>query len=94
MQGALLDDPQFLREIVEGVLQHLLEAEITEHLERPPTSAPISAKGTATATKRKLRSRVGTLELPETQDREGTFSTSGTCPLPGHEKALHLRNGI
>ena len=32
VQGALLDDAQFLRGIVEGVLQHLLEAEITEHI--------------------------------------------------------------
>ncbi len=35
-EGALLDDPGFLRGIVEGVLQHLLEAEITEHLGAAP----------------------------------------------------------
>jgi len=36
VQGALLDDPGFLRGIVEGVLQLLLEAEITEHLGAAP----------------------------------------------------------
>ena len=30
-QGILLDDPSFLREIVERVLQEMLEAEMTEH---------------------------------------------------------------
>jgi transposase-like protein len=31
-QGVLLDDPAFLREIVEKKLQELLEAEMTEHV--------------------------------------------------------------
>ncbi len=31
-QEVLLDDPDFLREIVERVLQELLEAEMTEHV--------------------------------------------------------------
>ncbi len=30
VQGILLDDPDFLREIVERVLQELLEAEMTQ----------------------------------------------------------------
>jgi transposase-like protein len=32
-EEVLLDDPHFLREIVERVVQQLLEAEMTEHLE-------------------------------------------------------------
>jgi hypothetical protein len=47
VQGVLLDDPGFLRGIVEGVLEHLPEAEITETLERLPTSAPKAALGEA-----------------------------------------------
>jgi transposase-like protein len=31
-QEILLDDPAFLREIVEKVVQRLLEAEMTEHI--------------------------------------------------------------
>ena len=55
VQGILLDDPGFLKEIVERVLQELLEAEMTEHIgARPPTSAPRTARATATATSREL----------------------------------------
>ena len=38
----LLDDPAFLKEIVERVVQELLEAQMTEHIGAPPptTSAP------------------------------------------------------
>jgi hypothetical protein len=32
-QGILLDDPNVLHKIVERVLQELLEAQMTEHLE-------------------------------------------------------------
>ena len=35
-QGILLDDPGFLKEIVERVLQELLEAEMTEHMGAAP----------------------------------------------------------
>ncbi len=36
VQGILLDDPDFLHEIVERVLQELLEAEMTEHIGAAP----------------------------------------------------------
>jgi putative transposase len=36
VQQILLDDPQFLRRIVERTLQQLLEAEITEHIGAAP----------------------------------------------------------
>lgn len=51
-QGTLLlDDPGFLRELVERVLQELLEAEMTERVGAPlPTSGARGAKATATAT--------------------------------------------
>jgi transposase-like protein len=35
-QGILLDDPGFLREIVQRVVQELLEAEMTEHIGAAP----------------------------------------------------------
>ena len=35
-QHILLDDPSFLKEIVERVLQELLEAEMTEHIGAAP----------------------------------------------------------
>jgi putative transposase len=91
VQGALLDDPQFLRQIVEGVLQHLLEAEITEHLGAAPYQRTESRKGHRNGYKpRKLKSRVGTLELLVPQDREGIFSTSLFARYQRNEKALTL----
>ena len=36
VQQSLLDDPSFLKEIVERVLQELLEAEMTEHVGAAP----------------------------------------------------------
>ena len=35
-QGILFDDPGFLKEIVESVLQELLEVEMTEHVGAAP----------------------------------------------------------
>nr|WP_274596081.1 transposase [Rubrobacter xylanophilus] len=67
---------RFLRGIVEGMLQQMLEAEITEHLGAAPHQRTENRKGYRNGYKpRKLKSRVGTLDLLVPQDREGTFST-------------------
>jgi transposase-like protein len=47
-QEVLLDDPSFLREIVERVVQQILEAEMTEHI----GAAPYERPGTNRATQR------------------------------------------
>jgi len=91
VQGTLLDDPQFLRQIVEVVLQQLLEAEITEHLGAAPYQRTESRKGHRNGYKsRKLKSRVGTLELLVPQDREEIFSTQLFARYQRNEKALSL----
>ena len=38
-QEALLDDPSFLKEILQRVIQELLEAEMTEHIGAGPLRA-------------------------------------------------------
>ena len=53
-QGILFDDPGFLKEIVESVLQELLEVEMTEHVGPLPTNVVRGAPGIATATSRGL----------------------------------------
>nr|WP_049761351.1 transposase [Rubrobacter xylanophilus] len=54
-QEVLLDDPDFLREIVERVLQEeLLEAEMTEHIGAAPYERGENRTATATATGRGL----------------------------------------
>ena len=90
-QGALLDDADFLREIVERVLQEVLEAEITEHVGAAPHERTDTRKGHRNGHKpRTLRTRVGTLNLLVPQDREGTFSTRLFSRYQRNEKALVL----
>jgi transposase-like protein len=91
MQEALLDDPTFLEEIVERVLQELLEAEMTQHVGAAPYERSERRTGHRNGYKpRTLRTRVGTLNLLVPQDREGTFSTRIFSRYQRNEKALVL----
>ena len=91
VQQILIDDPEFLRRIVERVLQQLLEAEITEHVGAAPYERTQNRKGHRNGYKpRKLKTRVGSLELLVPQDREGTFSTQLFARYQRNEKALVL----
>ncbi len=90
-QGILLDDPSFLRGIVERVLQEVLEAEMTEHIGAAPYERSAARAGQRNGHKPKaLRTRVGTLNLAVPQDREGTFSTRLFARYQRNEKALVL----
>jgi putative transposase len=91
VQGILLDDPAFLKEIVERVLQGLVEAEMTEHIGAAPYERTQDRKGQRNGYKpRTLRTRVGTLNLAVPQDREGAFSTRLFARYQRNEKALCL----
>jgi putative transposase len=90
-QGILLDDPGFLRELVERVLQEMLEAEMTEHIGAAPYERTDARTGHRNGYKpRALRTRVGTLNLLVPQDREGNFSTRLFSRYQRNEKALCL----
>jgi putative transposase len=90
-QEVLLDDPGFLRQIVERVVQQMLEAEMTEHVGAAPHERTDARKGHRNGYKpRTLRTRVGTLNLLVPQDREGTFSTRLFSRYQRNEKALVL----
>ena len=90
-QEVLLDDPSFLREIVERVVQQILEVEMTEHIGAAPYERTTERKGHRNGHKpRTLRTRVGTLNLLVPQDREGTFSTKLFSRYQRNEKALVL----
>ena len=45
LQEALLNDPEFLQRIVQNALQHILEAEISHHLNAEPYQRTPSRKG-------------------------------------------------
>ena len=90
-QEVLLDDPSFLREIVERVVQQILEAEMSEHIGAAPYERVEGRTGHRNGHKpRTLRTRVGTLNLLVPQDREGTFSTRLFSRYQRNEKALVL----
>src|ERR671916_1695442 len=90
-QGVLLDNPGFLKEIVERVLQELLEAEMTDHVGAAPYERSTKRTGQRNGYKpRTLRTRVGALNLLVPQDREGTFSTRLFSRYQRNEKALVL----
>ena len=94
-QGILLDDPDFLREVAERVLQEVLEAEMTHHIGAAPYERTDKRTGHRTGHRngykpRSLRTRVGTLKLLVPQDREGTFSTRLFSRYQRNEKALVL----
>src|ERR671913_1539864 len=90
-QGVLIDDADFLREIVQRVLQEVLEAEMTEHLGAAPHQRTEARKGHRNGCKpRALRTRVGTLNLLVPHNREGTFSTRLFSRYQRNEKALVL----
>jgi putative transposase len=90
-QEALLDDADFLLEIVERVVQEVLEAEMTQHIGAAPHERTAARKGHRNGHKpRALRTRVGTLNLLVPQDREGTFSTRHFSRYQRNEKALCL----
>jgi transposase-like protein len=89
VKALLTEDRDFLRPLVQAVLQELLEAEMTEALG--------AEKGERTATRigyrsgyydRTLVSRVGKLELRVPQDRHGRFSTELFERYQRSEKAL------
>jgi putative transposase len=90
-QGILLDDPGFLGQVVERVLQEILEAEMTEHIGAAPYERSATRAGHRNGYKpRALRTRVGTLNLLVPQDREGTFCTQLFSRYQRNEKALVL----
>lgn len=91
VQAVLTDEPDFLRQMVETVIQEILETEMTAHIGAAPYERSKNRKGQRNGYKpRCLRTRVGTLNLLVPQDREGNFSTSLFARYQRSEKALLL----
>jgi putative transposase len=90
-QGALLDDRDFLRTVVERSLQQILESEMAAHIGAEPYERTETRTGHRNGYRpRTLHTRVGTLTLLVPQDREGTFSTVLFARYQRSEKALVL----
>lgn len=91
LQAALVDDPEFLRGLVERAVQTILEEEMTAHLGAERYERSGERRGYRNGFKpRTLTTRVGTLELAVPQDRDGTFSTELFGRYQRTEQALVL----
>jgi len=91
LQAALLDDPEFLRGLVERAVQSILDEEMTAHLGAERYERSGERRGYRNGYKpRTLTTRVGTLELAVPQDRDGTFSTELFSRYQRTEQALVL----
>ena len=77
--------------LMEEMFNQLLQAEMTDHLGASPGEQTKKRRGYRNGSyKRKLTSRVGTLELEVPRDREGTFKTELFERYQRNEKALVL----
>ena len=90
-QFALLNDPDFLNQIVTRYLQQFLEAEITSFLQAEPYQRTDDRTGYRNGYKpRILKTRVGRIDLSIPQDREGRFHSGLFARFQRSEKALIL----
>ena len=91
LQEALINDPDFLRDLLTILLQNHLNYEMITHLQANSYERTPSRTGYRNGYKpRQLKTRVGNLELLIPQDREGTFQTELFEKYQRHEKALVL----
>ena len=91
VREALINQPDFFRDIIQVALQRLLEEEITLHLNADPHERTEERRGYRNGYRsRQLKTRVGTLSLLVPMDREGTFKTELFDRYQRSEKALVL----
>jgi transposase-like protein len=89
VKGLLAEQDDFLRPLVQAVVQEVLEAEMTEALGAEKSERTSQRAGYRSGYySRKLVTRVGTLELRVPQDRQGRFSTVVFEQYQRSEKAL------
>jgi transposase-like protein len=89
VKGLLAEQDDFLRPLVQAVVQEVLEAEMTEALGAEKSERTGQRAGYRSGYYgRKLVTRVGTLELRVPQDRQGRFSTVVFEQYQRSEKAL------
>jgi len=88
---ALVNDSDFLKQLLQSFLQQHLESEITEYLQAEPYERSEKRTGRRNGYKpRMLRTRVGTLNLLVPKDRDGCFQTCLFERYQRSEKALVL----
>jgi len=91
IQKVLLDDGDFLRELVQDNLQRIIQAEFENYIQALPYERTDSRRGYRNGSySRKIKTRVGTIELDMIRDREGQFSTELFRRYQRNEQAFVL----
>ncbi len=91
MVGGLFSQDGAMGQLVEQVVQQILEAQVSDHLQADPYERTGERQGYRNGFKpRSLVTRVGTLELRVPQVREGTFSTELFARFQRSEQAFIL----
>ena len=91
LQASLLDDPEFLRGIVQVALQRFLDTEQTFHLGAAPHERTEDRQGYRCGSyARTLTTRVGKIMLQVPRDRDGRFQTQLFARYQRSEKAFVL----
>jgi len=91
IQKVLLDDADFLRILVQDNLQKIIETEFAHYIQAAPYERTESRKAYRNGRyTRKLKTRVGSIELEVIRDREGNFSTELFKRYQRNEQAFVL----
>lgn len=91
IQKVLLDDSDFLRVLVQENLQQVVEKEFEEFLRAQPYERTTDRQGYRNGSyTRKIKTRVGTIELEVLRDRDGHFSTELFRRYQRNEQAFVL----
>jgi len=91
IQKVLLDDPDFLRVLVQENLQQVMAADFEGFLQAQPYERTEGRQGYRNGSyTRRIKTRVGAIELEVLRDREGRFSTELFRRYQRNEQAFVL----
>lgn len=89
VQGILLDQPDFMRDVISSTLQKILDSQFEHHIGANKYERTEERKGYRNGTyERQLKTRVGNITLSICRDRDGTFQPQVFARYQRNEKAL------
>jgi len=89
VQEVLIDQPDFMRDVISGTLQKILDAQFEQHIGAYKYERTEERKGYRNgAYGRQLKTRVGSITLSVCRDREGGFQPQLFTRYQRNEKAL------
>lgn len=89
VQGVLLDQPDFMRDVISHTLQKILDTQFEQHIGANKYERTEERKGYRNGTyERQLKTRVGNISLSICRDRDGTFQPHVFARYQRNEKAL------